>query len=144
MKNERAEKMNRGRVDLIMTSARCADKEEFGMKRKQGFTLVELVIVIAILGLIAVVGLRQYGTVRQKQAQKMDAAQMRHIAHAIEAYDLVNENDSGRFDNFDSLIDCTPSGSRAGTAVRRPSWTRPSPRTPGWPAGWAGSWASTT
>ena len=86
------------------------------MQRKQGFTLVELVIVIAILGLIAVVGLRQYGTVRQKQAQKMDAAQMRHIAHAIEAYDLVNENDSGRFDNFDSLIDCTPSGSWTGTA----------------------------
>lgn len=106
------------------------------MQRKQGFTLVELVIVIAILGLIAVVGLRQYGTVRQKQAQKMDAAQMRHIAHAIEAYDLVNENDANRFDNFDSLVDCTPGGSWTGTAGTY-SWDG---ATNAYPGIYAGSW----
>lgn len=106
------------------------------MQKKQGFTLVELVIVIAILGLIAVVGLRQYGTVRQEQARKMDAAQMRHIAHAIEAYDLVNENDANRFDNFDSLIDCTPGGSWTGTAGTY-AWEGVTNRYPGI---YAGSW----
>lgn len=103
---------------------------------RSGFTLVELVIVIAILGLIAVVGLRQYGTVRQKQAQKMDAAQLRHIAHAVEAYDLVNENDAGRFDDFDSLVDCTPGGAWTGPA----GTYRWEGATNAYPGIYAGSW----
>lgn len=70
-----------------------------------GFTLIELIIVIAIIGIIVVVGIHQFGNLRYNQAKKINVSTIQHTYAALQTYDLLAENTADRFDNFDSLID---------------------------------------
>ncbi len=89
-------------------------KREFG---KGGFTLIELIVVIAIIAFVAMIGLKSYGNLRETQARKMNAANIKRIHHALETYAVVHEENgsSGYFKNFDSLIDVTSGGAWYGT-----------------------------
>ena len=82
-----------------------------------GFTLIELIIVVAILAFVAMVGLRGYANLRETQARKVNAANLKRIAHSLATYETIHlENGtSGFFKNFDSLIDVTASGAWYGT-----------------------------
>ena len=79
---------------------------------RQGFTLIELIIVIAILAFVTVVGIRSYGNLRDVQARKMNLANIKRTQHALVTYEAIHkeEGTSGFFKNFDSLIDVSADG----------------------------------
>lgn len=75
-----------------------------------GFTLIELIMVIAILALIAVVAIQGFGNLKERQARKMNAVTIAQTQHALATYDLAMDNEPGRFNDFDSLLDVNPGG----------------------------------
>lgn len=79
---------------------------------RQGFTLIELIIVIAILAFVTVVGIRSYGNLREVQARKMNLANIKRVQHALVTYETIHreEGTTGFFKNFDSLIDVEAGG----------------------------------
>ena len=82
------------------------------LRSRDGFTLIELIIVIAILAFVTVVGIRSYGNLRDVQARKMNAANIKRVEHALATYEIVHQENgtAGYFKNFDSLIDVSASG----------------------------------
>lgn len=89
------------------------------MKRRlrQGFTLIELIIVIAILAFVTVVGIHNYGNIREIQAKKMNLANIKRIYHALATYDAIHveQGTPERFKGFDSLIDVAKDGVKLGS-----------------------------
>ena len=83
-----------------------------------GFTLIELIIVIAILAFVTVVGIHSYGNIREIQAKKVNAANIKRVYHALATYETLNkeQGEKGFFNGFDSLIDVTAGGKWTGTA----------------------------
>ncbi len=81
-------------------------------RSREGFTLIELIIVIAILAFVTVIGIRSYGNLRDVQARKMNAANIKRVQHALATYEVFHQENgtAGYFKNFDSLIDVSSSG----------------------------------
>ncbi len=71
---------------------------------KRGFTLIELLVVIAIIGLLASVVLASLNTARQKGRDARRLSDLKEIANAVGAIDLVK--------NF---VGCTAAGVKAST-----------------------------
>ena len=84
---------------------------------RQGFTLIELIIVIAILAFVTIAGIRSYGNLRDVQARKMNLANIKRVQHALVTYETIHreEGTAGFFKNFDSLIDVSANGAWLGT-----------------------------
>ena len=53
--------------------------------KKKGFTLIELIIVIAIIAILAAVAIPKFGEVRKNAALKTDIANAKTIANAVTA-----------------------------------------------------------
>lgn len=51
--------------------------------KKKGFTLIELIIVIAIIAILAAVAIPKFGEVRKNAALKSDVANAKTIANAV-------------------------------------------------------------
>lgn len=85
---------------------------------KSGFTLIELIIVIAILAFLTVVGIHNYGNIREIQAKKVNLANIKRIYHALATYETLHKEagSSGYFNGFDSLVDVSANGAWYGTA----------------------------
>lgn len=70
------------------------------MNKKNGFTLVELLVVMAILALLTTVGFGQYRTSQKKASDAQRKADLGNIARALEMY----YNDNG---SYPTSTDCT-------------------------------------
>lgn len=63
------------------------------LKSQEGFTLVELMIVVVILGILAGVGIQQYGNVQERARQGVDKTNIKMIANAVRMYQLLKNED---------------------------------------------------
>ncbi len=82
-----------------------------------GFTLIELIIVVAILGFVAMLGLRGYANLRETQARKVNVSNIKRLAHSLATYETIHreQGTSGFFNDFDSLVDVAAAGAWTGT-----------------------------
>ncbi|MFA5093461.1 MAG: prepilin-type N-terminal cleavage/methylation domain-containing protein [Candidatus Omnitrophota bacterium] len=64
-----------------------------GVKMRQGFTLIELIVVIIIVGVLASVGMSQY----TKVIEKGRAAEARLILGALRSAEVANYMESGAY-----------------------------------------------
>jgi type IV pilus assembly protein PilA len=64
------------------------------LKKQEGFTLVELMIVVVILGIISGIGIQQYGRVQENARKAADVANRRVLLSAVQMY-LMLEPDAG-------------------------------------------------
>lgn len=61
------------------------------LKHQEGFTLVELMIVVVILGILAGVGIQQYGKVQENARIAAHNANVKVITSAASMYLMTNE-----------------------------------------------------
>jgi len=64
------------------------------LNRKEGFTLIELMIVIAIIGILAAIAIPQFSAYRTRSYNSAAQSDLRNLATAQEAY-FVDENTYG-------------------------------------------------
>lgn len=85
------------------------EKIKINRKEKMGFTLIELVMVIVVLGILSTLAVTKLGSVRDSSARKTSIVNVQALGRSVQAYLSMN-NDSG-LNRLDSLIDAgTPSG----------------------------------
>ena len=63
------------------------------LKQQEGFTLVELMIVVVILGILAGIGVQQYGRIQDQARENVNKANLRLIANAIRMYQMIKGED---------------------------------------------------
>ena len=61
------------------------------MKDQKGFTLIELMIVIAIIGILAAIAIPQFSAYRKRSYNAASQADLRNAATAQEAYFVDNQ-----------------------------------------------------
>lgn len=92
------------------------------MRADRGFTLVELLVVVAILGLLVGIVVYSLADAVDRSRQKRTVADLRALATAVEAYSID--------------FQCYPRGAEGGTeqldARLAPTYIRSLPRVDGW------------
>ena len=95
-------------------------------RSRWGFTLVELVMVVAVLALVATLAVTQLGNLRDAAARKVSAANQQAVGRAVEAW--LEGAGRGRIDRLDSLLACERArGASAGSGFdygRTNNWHR--------------------
>ena len=61
------------------------------LKKQEGFTLVELMIVVVILGILAGIGVQQYGNIQKRAKDAADAANRKVLTNAANMWLIMND-----------------------------------------------------
>ena len=69
---------------------------------KKAFTLIELLIVVALIAIISTLAVTKLGNVRETSARKVSLANQVQIGRSVDSYMTLN---NGRIDRLDSLLD---------------------------------------
>lgn len=79
------------------------------LKQPEGFTLVELMIVVVILGIISGIGIQQYGRIQEQARQSAHEANKRVIRSAAQLWVMTTSepvaNSEPSIDNVDKLVE---------------------------------------
>jgi type IV pilus assembly protein PilA len=70
------------------------------LKKQEGFTLVELMIVVVILGILAGIGVQQYANVQQRAKKAADEANRKVLTNATNMW-LILESPPAREEPFE-------------------------------------------
>lgn len=65
------------------------------LKKQEGFTLVELMVAVVILGILAGIGVQQYGSIQRKAKIAAHNANVRIITNAANMYIMMHGKDPG-------------------------------------------------
>ena len=60
------------------------------LKKQEGFTLVELMIVVVILGILAGIGVQQYGNIQERAREAAHAANKKVLTNAANMWLIMN------------------------------------------------------
>jgi len=71
------------------------------MRKKQGFTLVEIMIVVAIIGLLAAIGIPSFQKARANSIEKAKANNIRIVESAIQQWAMENGKTDGATIDWD-------------------------------------------
>lgn len=82
---------------------------------RSAFTLIELILVIAILALVASIGIGKFGDLRAKSARRVNVYNMQQLTRAAQTYVMSLDSFSGIFDKMESLLDIDEGGKWTGT-----------------------------
>jgi type IV pilus assembly protein PilA len=63
-----------------------------GITRKGGFTLVELLITVALLGVLATISMTQFAAYRQKGYNSAAVSDLKNVKTLLEAYYASNQS----------------------------------------------------
>ncbi|MDK2935981.1 MAG: competence type IV pilus major pilin ComGC [Eubacteriaceae bacterium] len=75
------------------------------VRKNDGFTLAELMVVLVILGLLASIAIPQFFTVIKNSQKKTDETNIRIVESALELYRIENGEYPPSATTFDGLID---------------------------------------
>ena len=64
--------------------------QEMGTRRHRAFTLIELIVALAIVALLAAIAIPVYSAVQQQAQQKTNTAQYNSVAQAVSSFYAVN------------------------------------------------------
>jgi prepilin-type N-terminal cleavage/methylation domain-containing protein len=64
----------------------------FAARQERGFTIVELLIVIVVIGLLAAITVNAFAGIRQKAQNTRTVANVRNYMNALETYKAINGN----------------------------------------------------
>ena len=74
------------------------------LKHQEGFTLVELMIVVVILGILAGVGIQQYSNVQERARKAADEANRKVLTSAANMYLMLDGGDD-KFEDDEAKLD---------------------------------------
>ena len=60
------------------------------LKKQEGFTIVELMIVVVILGILAGIGVQQYGNIQERARKAADDANKKVLTNAANMWLIMN------------------------------------------------------
>jgi type IV pilus assembly protein PilA len=72
------------------------------MKKKQGFTLVEIMIVVAIIGLLAAIGIPSFQKARENALEKSKLNNVRMVETAVEQFAMDQGRTNGAALNMET------------------------------------------
>jgi prepilin-type N-terminal cleavage/methylation domain-containing protein len=75
---------------------------------RNGFTLIELIVVIAILSIISTLAVNRIGAIRERAARMVSVAAQQSTGRAVESFLTVND---GKLNRLDALVDAGTSRS---------------------------------